>query len=179
MLAVGPEAPTLCHPWRACELAAHLILRDSRPDLIVGQWVKPLQGRLDRATQERAKQPYAELVATVRGGPPRWTLTALPHFDEATNLLEFFIHHEDLRRAAPGWSSRELDADHEAALWRYLRGAAKFLYRRATVGVVLDAAEVGRVEARPATELGSVVLEGRVGELLLYSNGRRSVAACL
>jgi len=177
LLTVGPEAPTLCQPWRACELAAHLVLRETRLDLVAGQWVKPLQARLDRAIQERAKAPYVELVATLRGGPPRWSLTTLAPFDEATNLLEFFVHHEDVRRAAPGWTPRDLSADHEAALWSYLQRAAKFLYRRASVGVLLDAHELGRFEARPAGRLGSVVVEGRVGELLLYSNGRRSVAS--
>ncbi|MGV1009452.1 MAG: TIGR03085 family metal-binding protein [Dermatophilaceae bacterium] len=176
-LAVGPEAPTLCHPWRTCELAAHLILRESRPDLIVGQWVKPLQGRLDRAVQERATQEYAGLVTTLRDGPPRWAPTSLAPFDEATNLLEFFVHHEDVRRATPGWTARKLDAGHEAALWSSLQKAAKFLYRRTTAGVVLDAGELGRCVARPPTRLGSAVVEGPVAELLLHANGRRSVAS--
>ena len=30
---VGPAAPTLCDPWSSAELAAHLVIRDSRPDL--------------------------------------------------------------------------------------------------------------------------------------------------
>ncbi|MGB8380362.1 MAG: TIGR03085 family metal-binding protein [Dermatophilaceae bacterium] len=177
LLAVGPEAPTLCHPWRACELTAHLILRETRPDLVAGQWVKPLRGRLDRAIQERATAPYAELVATLRGGPPRWALTSLAQFDEATNLLEFFVHHEDVRRAAPGWAARELDPGHETALWDYLQKSARFLFRRATAGVVLDAGEARRFVARPPGALGSALVEGPVGELVLYSNGRRSVAS--
>ena len=30
-LEVGPEAPTLCSPWRTRDLAAHLVLREHRP----------------------------------------------------------------------------------------------------------------------------------------------------
>ena len=28
----GPEAPTLCEGWRTLDLAAHLVLREHRPD---------------------------------------------------------------------------------------------------------------------------------------------------
>ena len=30
--AVGPDVPTLCDPWTTAELAAHLVIRDRRPD---------------------------------------------------------------------------------------------------------------------------------------------------
>ena len=30
MERVGPDAPTLCHPWRVRELAAHLVIRETR-----------------------------------------------------------------------------------------------------------------------------------------------------
>ena len=29
----GPDAPTLCSPWTTADLAAHLVIRDRRPDL--------------------------------------------------------------------------------------------------------------------------------------------------
>ena len=166
----------MCHPWRTSELTAHLVLRESRPDLIVGQFVPPLRGRLDRALQDRAAEPYAGLVETLRGGPPWWSLTSVPVVDEATNLLEFFVHHEDVLRAQPTWTPRELDPDYEKALWNRLKGAARLLYRRAGVGVVLDAGSLGECEARAPGAGGTVVITGSVADLIVYSQGRKSVA---
>ncbi len=177
LLAVGPGAPTLCHPWRSNELAAHLVLRETRPDLTLGQFVRPLKGRLDRALHERAQGPYAELVATLRGGPPRWTPAALPPVDEAMNLVEFFVHHEDVRRAAPEWAPRTLDPGYERALWGALKRMSRLLYRRVPVGVTLAATGYGQHEAKGGGDQGSVGVAGRVAELLLYSQGRRSAAS--
>ena len=36
LLAVGPDAPTLCTGWAARDLAAHVVLRDRRPDAMPG-----------------------------------------------------------------------------------------------------------------------------------------------
>lgn len=73
MLAVGPDAPTLCDPWRARDLAAHLIIRETRPDLAAGMFVPRLGARLERAQDELAATDFAELVERVRSGPPRWS----------------------------------------------------------------------------------------------------------
>ena len=62
MLAVGPDAPTLCDPWRVRDLAAHLILRETRPDLAAGMFVPRLQARLERAQDELAATDFGELV---------------------------------------------------------------------------------------------------------------------
>ena len=35
-LAVGPAAPTLCGSWTTADLAVHLVVRDGRPDLMIG-----------------------------------------------------------------------------------------------------------------------------------------------
>lgn len=176
LLAVGPDAPTLGHPWRTSELTAHLVLRETRPDLSAGLFVPPLRGRLDRALQERAATPYAELVATFRGGPPWWSPVSVPAVDDATNLIEFFVHHEDVLRAGEGWTARVLDAGYEKALWERLKRAARLFYRRADVGVVLDAGALGESQARPPGAGGTVVITGPVADLLLYSQGRRSAA---
>ena len=55
-----------------------------------------------------AEQDFTALVERVRNGPPRWSPMALPPLDRALNTLEYFVHHEDIRRAAPGWVPREL-----------------------------------------------------------------------
>ncbi len=39
---VGPDAPTLCEGWNARDLTAHLVLRESRPDAVLGVVIRPL-----------------------------------------------------------------------------------------------------------------------------------------
>ncbi|WP_010474195.1 maleylpyruvate isomerase family mycothiol-dependent enzyme, partial [Streptomyces somaliensis] len=46
--AVGPEAPTLCDGWTTRDLAAHLVVRERRPDAAAGVLLEPLRGRLER-----------------------------------------------------------------------------------------------------------------------------------
>ena len=52
----------------------------------------------------------AGLPGPGRGGPQARTPLALPLVDDVVNTLEFFVHHEDIRRAQPGWEPRSLDA---------------------------------------------------------------------
>lgn len=74
---VGPDAPTLCGDWRTRDLAAHLILRDRRPDAVPGVVLK--LARLRRHTESVQRQladparDWATTVDTIRQGPPRWS----------------------------------------------------------------------------------------------------------
>lgn len=172
---LGPEAPTLCEGWATRDLAAHLVMRERRPDALLGALVKPLAAHADRVKAGLTGKPWAELVDEVRSGPPRWSPTSLPVADELANTVEFFVHHEDARRAQTGWAPRALDSAFEDALWRQLRTAAKLLYRRARVGVVLrrqlSPGVAGEsVTARAATP--TVTVTGLPSELLLHSFGR-------
>ena len=72
----------------------------------------------------------------IRSGPPRLSVMALPGVDERANAVEFFVHHEDARRGAPGWEPRELSRGESDMLWRRLR-LARFMLRKAPVGVEL------------------------------------------
>ena len=68
---LGPAAPTLCEGWTAADLAAHLVVRERRPDSGPGIVWPPLAGYTDRVRlAERDKTPWTELVAAVRSGPP-------------------------------------------------------------------------------------------------------------
>ena len=175
---VGPSAPPLCDPWSTAELAAHLVIRDSRPDLALGNVVPPLADRLDRGMEEYATRPWEELVHLVRSGPPAWSPTRMPFADEVANLAEFFIHHEDvLRGEGQVGPQRELSPELEAALWRQLKRAAPLLSRRLPTGVVLVAPGHGRAAVKGPTQAGTAVLTGAPGELLLTLFGRARVAA--
>ncbi|WP_298802935.1 TIGR03085 family metal-binding protein [uncultured Pseudokineococcus sp.] len=173
----GPDAPTLCAGWSARDLAAHLVVRERRPDAALGLVLPPVAGHAERVRAGLASRPFADLVDLVASGPPRLSPFALPGVDRAVNTGEHFVHAEDLRRAGDEPAPpRDLPAEVRRALWAGLRGRAVLLYRRSPVGVVLETPE-GRVVARRAPEgAGTVVLRGDVGEVLLHSFGREAVA---
>jgi uncharacterized protein (TIGR03085 family) len=133
----GPDAPTLCEGWTTGDLAAHLVLREHRLDAAAGVVGGPLAGYTARVQQRiRARTPFGDLVRIIRSGPPRLSVMGLPGMDERANAVEFFVHHEDVRRGAPGWQPRELSGGESDMLWHRLR-MARFLLRKAPVGVEL------------------------------------------
>jgi uncharacterized protein (TIGR03085 family) len=173
-LEVGPDAPTLCGEWTTRDLAAHLVIRERRPDAAIGILVPPASGYGERVRLQAAGQPWERLVEQVRSGPPAWSPMRLGTVDRLVNTNEFFIHHEDVRRARPGWEPRTLDPELDAALWEVLRRFTKLSLRRAPTGVVLDAGDGRRLTARDAQP--SVEVRGPVGELVLFTSGRQAHA---
>ena len=179
----GPDAPTLCEGWTTGDLAAHLVLREHRPDAAAGVAGGPLAGYTARVQQRiRQRIPFPDLVRMIRSGPPRLSVMALPGMDERVNAVEFFVHHEDVRRGAPGWEPRELGRGESDMLWHRLR-MARFILRKAPVGVELardDIDDTGadgasyRITARNATPAVTVI--GSPAELTLWVMGRRSAA---
>jgi len=173
---VGPDAPTLCSPWLTRDLAAHLVVRERRPDVAGGIWLPAMTGRLEKVQNGYAAWDWPRLVEEVRSGPPAWSPASLGMFDEAINTAEFFVHHEDVLRGGPDWTARELPGDLESALWRIVSRVARLQLARSRVGVVLVAPSYGEREVHGKTDLGTVEVTGTPGELLLYSFGRRDVA---
>ena len=120
----------------------------------------------------------------IRSGPPLLSVMALPGVDERANPVEFFVHHEDVRRAADGWEPRALGSGESDMLWGRLR-MARFMLRKAPVGVELARDDGGpaapnpdgasyRITARNATPAVTVV--GSPAELTLWVMGRRAAA---
>jgi uncharacterized protein (TIGR03085 family) len=167
---VGADAPTLCAGWRAKDLAAHLVLRDRRPDAAGGIMLPALAARTERVQGEYARKPWDELVNLVRTGPPRWSPLRIGPVDELVNGAEYFIHHEDVRRAVEGWQPRPADSARDAALWRALRFTAKRGYRRAAVGVLLRRPDGETIVGKRGPS--AVTVSGEPGELLLHAFGR-------
>ncbi len=62
---------------------------------------------------------------------------ALPPLDRALNGLEYFVHHEDLRRAQDQWQPRELTDDEQRQIWTMVGHAGRGLVRPAGVPVEL------------------------------------------
>ena len=176
---LGPGAPTCCAGWTTAHLAAHLAVRDRRPDALPGYGLELLPGgeklawwshRLE--DRLRDSTPYADVVDQVRSGPPSWSPMALPAAAKAFNVSEFAIHHEDVRRAQPGWQPRELPREDQDALW-----AATAMYARRAAGrrgLVLRRSDVPDAERRVGG--GGRTVTGEPLELLLWVSGRRDVA---
>lgn len=174
LLEAGPEAPTLCAGWTAHDLAAHLVAREHRPDSTPGIRLRLLAGWTERIRREQARRPFDELVQAFRTGPPALSWTRLPGVDGLLNLTEYFVHAEDVRRAAPEWEPRKLAFEEERALWHQVVGVARAQYRHAPVGVVLAVPDGPRRVVHRGPD--SVTLTGAAGELLLFTMGRRAHA---
>jgi uncharacterized protein (TIGR03085 family) len=176
LLQAGPDHPTLCAGWDTPQLAAHLVIREGRPDSALGIVLPPLAGWTERVQAQYARKPYAELVATFRDGPPRMSPFAIPGVDARVNLGEYFVHCEDVRRARPGWEPRDLPADRQEALWSNLTMSGRMLLRRAASTITLRRPDgrIATVLRRNGTE--GITLNGEPSELLLYTFGRKDQA---
>ncbi|CAM5595394.1 MULTISPECIES: TIGR03085 family metal-binding protein [Streptomyces] len=172
--AEGPEAPTLCEGWQTRELAAHVVVRERRPDAAAGLLIKPLAPRLDKAMEEFAAKPYEELIQLIRTGPPRFSPFQLKQIDEASNTIEFYVHTEDVRRAQPDWTPRELDPVFQDALWSRLERSARLVGRSAPTGLVLRRPDGQTAVAHKGTPV--VTVTGEPSELLMFAYGRQNAA---
>lgn len=172
--AAGPEARTLCNGWKTRDLAAHVVVRERRADAAGGILVGALKNRLERVQAEFAAKPYEELIQLIRTGPPRMSPFGLKQLDEAANTVEFYIHAEDVRRAQPDWSQRDLDPVFADVLWGRTEKTARMLGRRAPVGLVLRRPDGQTAVAHKGTPV--VTVTGEPGELLLFAAGRQDAA---
>lgn len=168
---VGPDADTLCEGWDARMLAAHLVARETKPAALAGILVSALHPRTERIERQTAEsRSFAQLTEAIAAGPP-FGLVA----PDAVNVHEFFVHHEDVRRAQPGWAPRTLPRRLEDALRRRLLVLAPALFRRVR-GVRLHLV----TPDGPLRTIGhgkeEVTLTGPVSELFLYAFGRRDAA---
>jgi uncharacterized protein (TIGR03085 family) len=178
----GPGAPTLCEGWQTLDLAAHLVLRERRPDAAAGLMGGPLAGHTERVRRSLiARTPYKQLVDEIRTGPPKASVFRIPGLDERLNTVEYFVHHEDVRRGADGWEPRDIGGSLAGALWQRLRGA-RLVFRKAPVGVELVRddlpADPGRQQVRITAKARTpvVTVTGSPAELTMWSMGRTTAA---
>jgi uncharacterized protein (TIGR03085 family) len=183
---LGPGQPTLCEGWQTADLAAHLVLRERRPDAGAGVIGGPLAGYTRRVQKRLSDRlPFPRLLDLIRTGPPRYSAFGLPGADERLNLVEYFVHHEDVRRAQPDWQPRPLSSELADQLWARL-SLARLLLRRAPVGVELVRAAAstaasgtgqnGRVRITAKARTPMVTVTGDPAELTLWTMGRTAAA---
>jgi uncharacterized protein (TIGR03085 family) len=175
--SLGPDAPTLLEGWSAKHLAAHLVLRERDPLAAPGLVLPGPPARLaDRRTAALAEnREFGWLVTRLRCGPPLGFFR-LPWVRSFPSLNEFFVHHEDVRRANDLGPRQNLTPALEAALWRNVQRGSRYLSRRLR-GTGLDIGWAGtphRITVRTGDPVAE--LSGTPGELLLYLFGRQAAA---
>jgi uncharacterized protein (TIGR03085 family) len=171
MARVGPDAPTLCGNWTARQLAAHVVLRERRPDAAIGIIARRFAGHTEKVLDAIADDDFPALLDRVRH-PPWWSPVSNPLLHESTNLTEMFVHHEDVRRAQPDWRPRALDDGLEAALWRQVQRQARLSLRRYRARVQVSAPGLGRFEAGRGGD--HLTLDGPPSELCVFLTGRQA-----
>jgi len=159
-LELGPDAPTLCEGWTTADLAAHLVLREH-----FHRWTDT------RMAREKAKGLPA-LVERLRRGAPLvpWRV---PGLRTLLNGMEYFIHHEDVRRAN-GRSRRTDRPDLDELSWRMTGFTGRRLARRIRpYGLELLTPDG---KQRRFGSGATAIIKGEATELVLFLSGRRSAA---
>jgi len=173
---LGPSVPTLLEGWTAHDLAAHIVLREH--DLVAGPCIvlpAPFQRFAERRRAILAQsREFSWLIARIRGGPPVGFFR-IGWVRAIANLNEFFVHHEDIRRANT-LGPRNFTPEMNAALWRNARRGGHPLSRRLhAFGLEIEWAGTDeRIIVRHGEPTAR--LSGPPGELLLYLFGRQAAA---
>lgn len=172
MRAVGPDAPTLCGDWTTRDLAAHLVVREGRPDATAGVAIPFLAGYTAKVQRQVTESTdWEKLLDKIAAGPPLYSPFKI--IDPIANLGEMYIHHEDVRRAQTGWQPRQLDDGLVKALGRGLSIMARLTLAKAPARVTLRTPQGKEVVA-----LGrgpELTVTGEPQELLLFLSGRDEV----
>lgn len=179
--AAGPDAPTLCGGWNTAMLTAHLVRRER--SLVEAAGHLPVRRLHDLAETRLAalvkRESYDHLVDVFEDGPPLLSPWALPPLREAVNLLEYVVHHEDVRRAGPEFAPRAIPAARQHAVWARLRVGAPMTMRAVPLGVRLVWPAQGEIRTgRRARRADGplVTVSGDPVELALVAFGRQRVA---
>jgi uncharacterized protein (TIGR03085 family) len=168
-LVLGEDAPTLCDPWTAKDLVCHLLVRERSPLAGVGLMIPPLSGLSEQAMARLGRKDFRVLVERLRGHG--LTPMALPPVDKLFNTVEYFVHHEDLRRAQDDWEPRELAEKDRDELWRVVKGYGGRLVKDAGVPVSARRTDTGKtVTLRKGPD--PVVIAGPPAEVLFFLFGR-------
>lgn len=166
---VPPDAPTLCEGWDVRDLTAHLVVRERRLDTAPGILIPAFADYTERVqNQVAASTDWDVLLGKVADGPPLYSPFKL--LDPIANVAEMFIHHEDVRRAKPGWEPRPLDEQTVSALRRPVGLMARMTLRKAPAHVVLRTPQGDTLAT--AGRGPEIAVIGDPGELLLFAAGR-------
>lgn len=173
-LEVGPDAPTLNDGWDAYDLIAHLWVRENRAPQVLAAILDPRKSQ--EAAIRRAKQEHSftDLVLALRDGPQNLSPFRIPGVNRWGNTIEYFLHHEDLRRAGNSpLPPRDFSPAHDEALWKALKMMGGFILRNSPAGVTFENPLGERFGVKRPRRIG---VRGPVGELALVASGRAQAA---
>lgn len=168
---LGSAQPTLCAGWNTKDLLVHLLIRERRPDAAAGIVLPVLKKWQSKIEAEYANREFSELVELFKSGPGLFSPFAIPKVDEIANLIEFVIHHEDIRRGQPDWKIRENVDELQAEIKRRLPKFSLLALRRSPVGVLMVDSSGKQIWLKRGTT--AVELHGEPIEVLLYLSGRQ------
>lgn len=178
---VGPDAPTLCEGWTTLDLAVHLVIRDRYPAALPAN-ASGKAGKVEFFAKRTAAReaelkdlPWDKLVGMVAAGPGVLSPMGWTPVDVLTNTGEFYVHHEDIRRARKGWEPRNILPELEAQLWNVCKPLAHSPSVRKDGPLIVCAPGHGELHVGNTDE-GAAVLEGKPSELVLFLFGRRDHA---
>lgn len=162
---------TLCAGWTVEDLAAHLIVRERGGLIARAGIVLPfLHHKHDQAIERTKHKNHDELIRILEK-PPVW-VKYLPF-----NLIEFYVHNEDLLRgelARPRVISDEL----EAALSGFIPSLLGLAFRRVRGGFSLVVHDESldrthhKIIGASQANMPELELSGGSGELVLLFLGR-------
>lgn len=178
---IGPDAPTLCEGWNTLDLAVHLVIRDRYPAALPAN-ASGKAGKVEFFAKRTAAReaelkdlPWDKLVGMVAAGPGVLSPMGWTPVDVLTNTGEFYVHHEDIRRARQGWEPRNILPELEGQLWNVCKPLAHSPSVRKDAPLIVRAPGHGELHVGN-TDDGAAVLEGKPSELVLFLFGRRDHA---
>lgn len=176
--SVGPDAPTLCEGWTTRDLAAHLVVREGRPDAAAGVLVPALASRLEELRLRETERSWDELLDRIDGGAPWYS--PFRYADQVANAAEFLVHHEDVLRAGEVWTERGFDTADLDRIWSLATTVARTVLRRVPARVELRTPPDVRLAKGRAVSTGAalapaVSVVAAPVEMLLWAFGRDAV----
>lgn len=183
--SADPQAGTLCEGWNVRRLLAHLVMREHAPwKQMLDAVARPEPGQEKRlgefVGETETDEGYDQLLARFAAGtgaanPMTW-------LGDSAQLVEYVIHHEDVRRGGGNNLPRSLPAGQLEALWARLPMMARMAFLRSPVGVTIATKNHPAVRVRKvpvhkgATGPGMVLVVGDPVEVALYISGRQRAA---
>lgn len=176
--SVGPDAPTLCEGWTTRDLAAHLVVREGRPDAALGAFVQALAPRLEELRLRECERDWEDLLTRIDEGAPWYS--PLRYADQVANAAEYLVHHEDVLRAREDWSPREFVSADLDRVWTLATTVARTFLRKVPARVELRSRGESGPNTHAPVSTGAALaplvnVSAAPVELLLWAFGRDAV----
>lgn len=176
--SVGPDAPTLCEGWNTRDLAAHLVVREGRPDAAIGAFVQALAPRLEELRLRERERDWVDLLDRIDGGAPWYS--PLRYADQVANAAEYLVHHEDVLRARGQWEARRFAESDLVRVWSLATTVTKTFLRKVPARLELRTPWEQTGAAPTPVSTGAalaplVSVTAEPVELLLWAFGREAV----